>query len=555
MPSVLLACAPAATAAAAGMASPARAAAAVSSVAAAAAGGGSAARRRLFAVSTPGLERSLERELQMLRVPGRLEVVPGGVSIDGSVESLWRVALQSRVAESVRVRIGEPFHAPDARSLAQGLGRLPWQDCVDTNAAAFDSAPIVKAGSVLSRLYHVGLLEGAVREALGAALRRPGGGGTAAPMEEAFATPSTSSTDTGERPAKQIEEEVAAADGSGKVVGQAVTRKYKEPLDVRLQVKHDGCQVSALATGLLHRRGYRKAVGQAPLRETLASACVLASPLLRRLALAEHADEELVLWDPFCGSGTLLLEALGIVLGLHPGASKARSFPFLDFPSHDAPAYEEWLAELKIDPHPAASRLRLLGSDLSVAQVESARRNLRRFLRRSQGIPTIGDDGSRAAGRGGAEDAEAEEELPELPCTVSFEQGSPARAVQVLAGRPTMLLTNVPYGVMSGTPTVARKAGDRRFQGREAKQEGAADAYAQLGRLLRQHKADWRGVYCIAADEDELRLHTALDWTSELKFLNGSRWVHLLQWTGNAVSKGPSTSAPVPRSSLGGRRR
>lgn len=46
------------------------------------------------------------------------------------------------------------------------------------------------------------------------------------------------------------------------------------------------------------------------MRETLAAACVLESPLLRRLAAAVHHGEELVLWDPFCGSGVARLDVL-----------------------------------------------------------------------------------------------------------------------------------------------------------------------------------------------------------------------------------------------------
>lgn len=55
------------------------------------------------------------------------------------------------------------------------------------------------------------------------------------------------------------------------------------------------------ASGIaLHKRGYRALSGEAPLRETLAAAVVKTS----------RPREEVLLWDPFCGSGTIAIEAL-----------------------------------------------------------------------------------------------------------------------------------------------------------------------------------------------------------------------------------------------------
>eukprot|EP00931_Biecheleriopsis_adriatica_P059151 TRINITY_DN35351_c0_g1_i1.p1 TRINITY_DN35351_c0_g1~~TRINITY_DN35351_c0_g1_i1.p1 ORF type:complete len:113 (+),score=23.24 TRINITY_DN35351_c0_g1_i1:372-710(+) len=100
-------------------------------------------------------------------------------------------------------------------------------------------------------------------------------------------------------------------------------------------------------------------------------------------------------------------------------------------------------------------------------------------------------------------------------------QGSVAKVANSLRGRPTMVLTNVPWGIASGA--------------REDPETGlpeATETYGQLGRLLRQQKADWRGVFCLVASVEDFKTHTGLDWSSELRFLNGSRWVDLLQWTG-----------------------
>ena len=63
----------------------------------------------------------------------------------------------------------------------------------------------------------------------------------------------------------------------------------------------------------LHKRGYRPAAGPAPLRETLAAA----------LALTSRPREDVLFWDPMCGSGTPAIEAAMIALNKAPGSLKS----------------------------------------------------------------------------------------------------------------------------------------------------------------------------------------------------------------------------------------
>ena len=63
----------------------------------------------------------------------------------------------------------------------------------------------------------------------------------------------------------------------------------------------------------LHKRGYRPAAGVAPLRETLAAAMVKLS----------RPRDEVLLWDPFCGSGTIAIEAAMMMTGRAPGLGRS----------------------------------------------------------------------------------------------------------------------------------------------------------------------------------------------------------------------------------------
>ncbi len=112
----------------------------------------------------------------------------------------------------------------------------------------------------------------------------------------------------------------------------------------------------------LHKRGYRLKQGIAPLKETLASALVQLS----------FYNEGRVLYDPFCGSGTILIEAAMIAKNIAPGLS--RDFAFLAFPWVDKQAFQT----LKKEAYKAINHSpkgRILGSDNDMMALEMAKTN------------------------------------------------------------------------------------------------------------------------------------------------------------------------------------
>jgi len=82
------------------------------------------------------------------------------------------------------------------------------------------------------------------------------------------------------------------------------------PQLVFVRLDHDQCTISLDSSGaLLHRRGYRLETAKAPLRETLAAGILMASNWDRRSPII----------DPFCGSGTIVIEAALMAGGIAPG--------------------------------------------------------------------------------------------------------------------------------------------------------------------------------------------------------------------------------------------
>ncbi|MBL8895769.1 MAG: class I SAM-dependent RNA methyltransferase [Rhizobiales bacterium] len=100
-------------------------------------------------------------------------------------------------------------------------------------------------------------------------------------------------------------------------------------LVVKVRIEDDLCTISIDTSGeSLHKRGHKQEIGKAPMRETMASLF---------LGACGYDGREPVL-DPMCGSGTFVIEAAEIAMGLKPGRS--REFPFRLLNNFDERAWQ-----------------------------------------------------------------------------------------------------------------------------------------------------------------------------------------------------------------------
>jgi putative N6-adenine-specific DNA methylase len=294
-----------------------------------------------FVHVAPGLEELLAKELGAL-VAGRLKRVEGGVEVRLQLEELQLVCSCSRLAEGVRVRL-KPFRAFTFLELERDLAALPFRAYLSPGAIVTTSVVCHR-----SRLYH----SGAVRERLENVLRDKVGAKVAA-------------SDEGETLDVGREEHAQGAIES--------SDSPSSRLFVRLL--NDEVQVSVDAVGdRLHRRGYRKLSEKASLRETLASAMIL--------ALCGSEGPSGVLWDPFCGAGTIALEALARSRGgiAQPG----RHFAFHDWPALtplDPEALERAVLPEALRASPPA-RLSVIASDINPRALHATRENLNALAER-----------------------------------------------------------------------------------------------------------------------------------------------------------------------------
>lgn len=190
----------------------------------------------------------------------------------------------------------------------------------------------------------------------------------------------------------------------------------------------------------LDHRGYRQQTVPAPVREQLAAACVLAADW--------QGDGPI--YDPMCGSGTLLVEAAWWASGTPPATLRKR-FQFQNLPTFDVAAFQEILDE----PIPApAANAAILGGDVDPRALQAAEANL------------------TAAG------VEARIELR----TFDFFQTRPP-------ADSGLLLINPPYG--------------ERVTGKGTGQSAPDPFGIRLGRFLRERYAGWRAVILAGRDLPE----------------------------------------------------
>ncbi|EHJ93120.1 bifunctional 23S rRNA (guanine(2069)-N(7))-methyltransferase RlmK/23S rRNA (guanine(2445)-N(2))-methyltransferase RlmL [Vreelandella boliviensis] len=129
----------------------------------------------------------------------------------------------------------------------------------------------------------------------------------------------------------------------------------------------------------LHRRGYRRDVGHAPLKENLAAALLVRAGWPERL----KAGEPLI--DPLCGAGTLLIEAAMMAADQAPNLNRER-FGFHGWAGHDDEAWREQKREAEARASIGRKRCKaqLLGFDQSPAALTAAKSNAMRA-----GIPAL----------------------------------------------------------------------------------------------------------------------------------------------------------------------
>lgn len=284
-----------------------------------------------FAVCAPGLEPFTARELKDLGLqvtPSTSSLGPlegtggveeiGGVSFRGSPTDLYRANLHLRTASRVLLHLGS-FFADTFSDLKRRAKRLDWESYLNPG-----SAVALRVACHKSRLFHSAAVTERVMESIGSRLGR-------IPPIRKFG-----GEEEGDPP----------------------------PL-IFVRLVENRCTVSLDSSGaLLSRRGYRLATAKAPLRETLAAGILMASRWSLKSPLV----------DPFCGAGTIPIEAALMARNIAPGVN--RHFAFMDWPNFEAETWKR-LKALSREGE-AKSSPPIMGSDRDAGAIRAAGENAER---------------------------------------------------------------------------------------------------------------------------------------------------------------------------------
>ena len=270
-------------------------------------------RLELVATCLFGLEKLLGEEIEALGYE-KISTIDGRVTFVGDEEAVALSNIFLRFAERVFIKVGA-FHAESFEELFEGTRALPWSDFIGR-----DDAFPVKGHAIKSALHSIPDCQAIVKKAVVRSMSAHYG-------IEHFA-------ETG--------------------------AKYQ----IEFFILNNEATLMIDTSGVaLHKRGYRKDSLGAPIRETLAAA----------IAATSRPRENVLLWDPMCGSGTIAIEAAMMMKKIAPGKSRhfaAEDFAFIDKSIWKNAREEAIEGEIKTD-------FEVFASDIDSAAVDLATKNVR----------------------------------------------------------------------------------------------------------------------------------------------------------------------------------
>lgn len=211
-----------------------------------------------------GMEAVLKKEVTELGYD-ITETADGRLTFYGDEEAVCRANIFLRTAERILIKVGS-FHAESFEELFQGIKSLPWEDYIPADGKFW----VAKAASVKSKLFSPSDIQSIAKKAMVERLKD--------------------------------------------IYRISWFEETGESFPIRIFLMKDEVTVGLDTTGeSLHRRGYRKLTAKAPIAENLAAAMIMLTPW----------NKDRILIDPFCGSGTIPIEAAMMAAGIAPGMNRS----------------------------------------------------------------------------------------------------------------------------------------------------------------------------------------------------------------------------------------
>lgn len=363
----------------------------------------------IFFVTPPGLEAVTIREISQLNQSYEIKfknINQQALEISTDLGGLYLYNLMLRTPNRILIRGGK-FIAKNFATLVEKSATIPWENFIKA-----DTKIKIRTTCKKSRLYH----SDAVSERVILGVQKRLG-----------FTPNVQTSKTDD------------------------TETNEQLIIVRLNF--DQCTISIDSSGLaLHQRGYRTHTHKAPIRENLAAAMLLS------MNWTGHSP----LIDPFCGSGTIPIEAAMIAKNIPPGIN--RDFQFRTWKNYNPNLFEELKNKTKNNIIPLHTTI--IGSDRNLGAINMSQNNAKNILNEGE-IQWI-------------EQAFSNLQFPH---------------------QPGLIITNPPYGLRINSNQDIR------------------NLYAKFGNLLKERGQGWEVLFL--CNQHKLATQTRLNLSKKLSFTNG----------------------------------
>jgi putative N6-adenine-specific DNA methylase len=361
---------------------------------------------KVFLVVPPGIESVAKKEVSQLFPDLTSTNSSDSLEYDCDLATIYRLNLNLRVPNRILVRFAE-FNAKTFKELFDNSVRLPWKQFLKK-----DVALSIRTTCHKSKLYHSGAVTQRIHQA--------------------------------------IESNLSS---KFQLIKNEEAEQIKKQQLIVVRLSKDNVTISIDSSGNpLHMRGYREIVSKAPLRENLAASLILHS--------GWNASQPLI--DPFCGSGTIPIEAALIAKNQAPGLY--RDFAFENWPGFKQSDWQDIRKE-QISSI-SADNSHIFGSDRDLGTISIAEENAKKAK---------------------VESAIVWNELA-ISDIIATEQ-------------PGWIITNPPYGLRVNTGKDIR------------------NLYARFGNVLRERFSGWEIIFL--CNDLKLATQTKLNLKSLLSFTNG----------------------------------
>lgn len=267
---------------------------------------------KITVTAASGVESAVKNELRSLGFPSA-KALDGGISVEGTATDVARLNMFLSCADRVYITLCS-FRATTFDELFDGVSSFPFGDIIPFNARI-----VVNGKCRNSRLFAVSSCQSVIKKAILTSL------------------------------SKKYRKKLFPENGEFYRVEFVIS---SDEVTVMLNTSGEG----------LHKRGWRDLVGEAPIKETLACAM---------LSYSDFSPEN-PFCDPFCGSGTIVIEAARKALGIAPG--KNRGFDYAKWDFFDGNAYKLAYEEA-LDKETPDRKLHFYGFDINPDAISLASRH------------------------------------------------------------------------------------------------------------------------------------------------------------------------------------